>query len=71
MVRLVQNVHLSCTDTYTVTKRKEVRFHMTHVTKEFHRVRRNDFRANDTFDANRAPILRQDYHYLQTERAFT
>ena len=60
MVRLAQNVHLSCTDTYTVSKRKEVRFHMTHVTKEFHRVRPNDFRANDTFDANRAPILRQD-----------
>ena len=60
MVRLAQNVHLSCTDTYTISKRKEVRFHMTHVTKEFHRVRPNDFRANDMFDANRAPILRQD-----------
>jgi hypothetical protein len=32
MVRLVQTVHLSCTDTNTTFKRKEVRFHMTHVT---------------------------------------
>ena len=60
MVRLAKNVDLSCTDSYTVSKQKKVRFHMTHVTKEFHRVRPNDFRANDTFDANRAPILRQD-----------
>ena len=32
MVRLVQTVHLSCTDTNTVCKEKEVRFRMTHVT---------------------------------------
>ena len=31
-------MHLSCTDTNTVSKRKEVRFHMTHVTYVFHRV---------------------------------
>jgi hypothetical protein len=37
LVRLAQTVHLSCTDTNTVSKRK-VRFHMTRVTKEFHRV---------------------------------
>ena len=36
MVRLAQNVLLSCTDPYTVSKQKEVRFHMTHVTKEYH-----------------------------------
>jgi len=32
MVRLAQTVHLSCPDTNTITKEKEVRFHMTHVT---------------------------------------
>ena len=31
-------MHLSCTDTNTISKRKEVRFHKTHVTLEFHRV---------------------------------
>jgi hypothetical protein len=39
MVCLVQTMHLSCTDTNTVSKRTETRFHMTHVTYEFHRVR--------------------------------
>ena len=28
----------------------------------------NDFRAYGTYDANRAPILRQDWHYLQMDR---
>ena len=60
MVRLLQNVHLSCTDTYTVSKRKEVRFHMTHVTYEFHWVRPNDFLVYGTFDLDRAANLRQD-----------
>jgi hypothetical protein len=32
MVRLAQTVHLSCTDTNTVSKQIETRFHMTHVT---------------------------------------
>jgi hypothetical protein len=27
----------------------------------------NDIRASSTLGANRAPILRQDYHYLQTD----
>jgi hypothetical protein len=38
MVRLAQIVHLSCTDTNTVSKQIEMRFHMTHVTEEFYRV---------------------------------
>ena len=38
MVRPAQTMHLSCTDTNPASKRKEVRFHMTHVTYEFHRV---------------------------------
>jgi hypothetical protein len=32
MVRLVQTVHLSCTDTNTISKWTEIRFHKTHVT---------------------------------------
>jgi len=32
MVRLAQTVHLSCTDTSTVSKRTETRFDMNHVT---------------------------------------
>jgi hypothetical protein len=38
MVRLTQSEHLSCTDANTVSKQIEMRFHMTHVTSEFHRV---------------------------------
>ena len=60
MVRLAQTVHLSCTDTYPISKQKEVRFHVTHVTKEFHWVHPNDFQAYGMFDANRAAILHQD-----------
>jgi hypothetical protein len=43
MVRLAQTVHLSCTDTNIVSKRTEMRFHMTHVTKELHWVRPKQF----------------------------
>ena len=32
LVRLAQTMHISCIDTNTVSKRKEVRLHMTHVT---------------------------------------
>jgi hypothetical protein len=32
MLSLVQNVHLSCTNTNTVSKRTETRFHMNDVT---------------------------------------
>ena len=60
MVHFAQNVQLSCTDTYTVSNQKEVRFHMTHVIWEFHWVHPNDFHAYGMFDANRAAILRQD-----------
>jgi hypothetical protein len=34
MVCSVQTVHLSCTDTNTVSKWTKTRFHMTHVTYE-------------------------------------
>jgi hypothetical protein len=42
-VRLVQSVHLSCTNSNTVSKWTELRFHMTHVTKVFHWVRPKQF----------------------------
>ena len=57
MVRLVQTVNLSWTDTSTISKRTETRFHKSNVTKEFYRVRQTDVRAYGTFDANRATIL--------------
>jgi hypothetical protein len=37
-VHLAQTVHLSWTDTNTISKWTKTRFHMTHVTLEFHRV---------------------------------
>jgi hypothetical protein len=39
MVCLAQAVQLSCTDTNTISKCTKTRFHMIHVTLEFHRVR--------------------------------
>jgi hypothetical protein len=39
VVRLAQTMHLPCTDTDTVSKRIETGFNMTHITKEFYRVR--------------------------------
>ena len=39
MGHLAQTMHLTCTDTNNVSKWTETRFHMTHVTKEFHCVR--------------------------------
>jgi hypothetical protein len=38
LVRLAQTMHLSCTDSNTISKQTEMRFHMTHVTEEFYRV---------------------------------
>jgi hypothetical protein len=39
MVCSVQTMHPSCTDTNTLSKQTKTRFHMTHVTYKFHRVR--------------------------------
>jgi hypothetical protein len=36
VVCLVEIVHLSCTETNTVSKRTEMRFYMAHVTKQYH-----------------------------------
>jgi hypothetical protein len=38
-VSLAQAMHLSCTNTNTIYKWTKTRFHMTHVTLDFHRVR--------------------------------
>jgi hypothetical protein len=38
MVHLLQTVHLSFTDTTTISRQTEIRFHMTQVTEEFYRV---------------------------------
>jgi hypothetical protein len=43
MVHSAQTVHLSCTDTNTVSKRAEMRFHVTRVAYVFHRVRPKRF----------------------------
>jgi hypothetical protein len=37
-----------------------MKFNMTNITLEFHRVRPKWFRANGMFGANHAPILHQD-----------
>jgi hypothetical protein len=57
MVRLAQTLHLCCTDTNTISKRIEMRFHMTHVTKVLFEYVQNDIQAHGTFGANHAPIL--------------
>jgi hypothetical protein len=43
VVHLAQTVHKSCTKTNTVSKWTKTRFHMTHVTLEFYRVRPKRF----------------------------
>jgi hypothetical protein len=66
MVPFAQTVYLSCTNTHTVSKWTKTRFHMTHVTLEFHQVPPKCFLI--WFGANHAPILRQYYYYIQTFR---
>jgi hypothetical protein len=68
MVHLMQIEHLSCTDANTVSKQFETRFHITHVTYEFHRVPPILFLSLRYVDANRAPILHQESHYLQMDQ---
>jgi hypothetical protein len=67
IVRPVQTLHLYCTDTDTVSKRTETRVHITHSPRSSIGCVPHDFRADGTFDTNRAPFLRQDYPYLQTD----
>jgi hypothetical protein len=67
MERSAQTVHLYCTDTNTVFKRIETRFHLTHSSRTSIRCVQDDFRAYVTFGTNHAPILHQNWHYLQTD----
>jgi hypothetical protein len=60
MVRSAQTMHISCTDTNTLSEPTETRFAMTHSPRSSIRCIQNNFRANDTFGANRAPVLHQD-----------
>jgi hypothetical protein len=43
MVCSVQTMHLSCTDTNTISKWTKTRFHTAHITYEYHRVHLNPF----------------------------
>jgi hypothetical protein len=38
MLRLTQTMHLSCTNSNTISKRTKMRFHRIHIIKEFYRV---------------------------------
>ena len=68
MVRLAQTVHLSWTDTSTISKRTETIFHKSNVTYEFYRVRQTDVRAYGTFDAKHATILHRRQRRFQTDQ---
>jgi hypothetical protein len=67
MVRSAQTVHIYCMDTNIVSKQIETRFHMTHSPRSSIGCVQHDFRADGTFETNRAPFLHQDYHYLQID----
>jgi hypothetical protein len=60
VVRLVQTVRLSCTDTYTISKGTETRFIGPMSPRSSIRCVQNEFRAYGTLAANRAPILHQN-----------
>jgi hypothetical protein len=60
MVRSAQTVYLYCTDTNTVSKRIETRFHLTHSSRTSIGCVQHDFRASGMFGTNRAPILHKN-----------
>jgi hypothetical protein len=66
IVRLTHTVLLYCTNTNTVSKHTEMRFHITHSSRSSIECVPHDSRADATFDTNRAPFLQCDYRYLQT-----
>jgi hypothetical protein len=43
MIRLAKSMHLCCSDTNTVSKEKELRFELIHITSEFYRVHPKQF----------------------------
>jgi hypothetical protein len=68
MVCLGQTVHLSCVKISAISKPIEMRFHISFVTKDYHRCIQNNFGAYGTFGTNRAPILHGHYYCLQMDR---
>jgi hypothetical protein len=60
MVHLTQTEHLSCTDANTVSKHIEIRFFMTHITSEFHRLPLILFPSKQYVQRNHAVILHQE-----------
>jgi hypothetical protein len=68
MVRLAQTVHLSCTNTSTISKWTERASTWASSTRSTIGCVQNDFWAYGTFGANRAPILHQLLHHLRTDR---
>jgi hypothetical protein len=69
MVRLAQTIHLPCNDTNTLSKRieNEIQLEPRHLERSWEASKRISEHLIH-FSANRAHILRQDWHYLQTDR---
>jgi hypothetical protein len=67
MVRSAQTLLLYCTDSNTISKWTETRFHTTHSPWSSIGCVQDHIRSYGTLVTNCAPILRQDYHYLQTD----
>jgi hypothetical protein len=63
-----QTVHLSCVKISTISKRTESSFHLSLISKEYHRVRPKRFMSRGTFATNSAPILHRHKHYLRTDQ---
>ena len=61
-------MHLSYINTNTISKQTERDSTWPTSPRSSIGCVQNDFRAYGTFGANRALILRQDYHYLQMDR---
>jgi hypothetical protein len=61
MVHSTQTTQLSCIEITTISKRTQTSCHRSSIGCVPH-----DFRADATFDTNRARFLQCDYRYLQT-----
>ena len=68
MVRSTQTMHLSCTNTNSVSKRTKIRFHKTHVTYEFHWVRPKCFLSLWYFRRKLCTYFASRLELLQTDR---
>jgi hypothetical protein len=68
MVCLAQTVQLSSDKITTISKWNKMSFHLSFSPRSTIRCVQNNFWACGMFSENSAPILPQDYHYLQTDR---